>query len=144
MQGVAVFCGARGPQGAQARITYADVIGPRKYKYDRLSATTSSQATIEVTPTPKQYFLIPRDTALESEFEAGISIRELFNQCATGMVTAHDHIVIAHDDRSLKAIAKLLRDPAVSDEAARKKLSVKDNAGWKLERARRVLRIGRR
>ena len=86
------------------------------------------------------YFFIPRDVDRDLEYRAGVPLTEIFREIVTGMVTAHDDLVIDFGDERLKDIAHRLRDQAMSDSRLRNDLSIKDNAGWKLPEARKRLR----
>jgi hypothetical protein len=139
-QGVGVFTGLTTPETPDGHVvSYGSLVGSREEKY----AALLLQASIpyeRIYPTSSMYFLVPRDVELNREFESGVPLDELFGDFVTGMVTAHDHLVIDFADSPLKEITRRLRDVEMSDTDVRELLSVKDNAGWKLADARAKLR----
>ena len=141
-QGVAITLAATLLSGnSVSPLAYAELIGVRDAKEKFLLAHSGrNTATIIVTPQPQYYFFTPRDESKRPEYEAYIAITEAMPANISGIVTAHDRLVIDFEDNRLIENARILRSSQISDERARELLDVKDNAGWKLGKVRREFR----
>jgi predicted helicase len=141
-QGVTITTAAEsGMKSVISRVRYAELIGSRELKNQfLLKSTAASIETDSITPQSPYYFFTPRDDSKRSEYDAYTSITEAMPTNISGIVTAHDHLVVDFHDVRLRENARILRSDQISDEKARELLGVKDNAGWKLARVRRKLR----
>ena len=141
-QGVAIFVGAsRSSSDQTIRQEYSDVTGSRERKYKLLlSKSISSLQCVDLFPKSPHYFLVPHDDAGRDEYDEWVSIVEAMPVNISGIVTAHDNLVVDFDDHRLIENAATLRNRSLSDDDVRKRLAVKDNAGWKLSAARAELR----
>ncbi len=139
-QGVAVTIAWTKAENVRPKVSYKSILGNRKEKLKLLSS--HSFQTFELSylnPGNDQFFFVPRDTGLEKEYDAFESLDELMLENISGIVTAHDNLVVDFDDDRLIKNARILRDPLFSDETARTMLEVKDNSGWKLSVARQKM-----
>ncbi|MHC8597718.1 type ISP restriction/modification enzyme [Arenicellales bacterium IMCC55707] len=143
-QGVAITAAStRVNFSSDSEIGYQSLRGRSANKYDLLSANSFHSLELDsLNPTPEEYFLIPRDTSLEKEFKAFTSLTAIMRENISGIVTAHDRLVVDFDHERLTDNARILRDRSIDDETARAALQVKDNAGWKLAKARRKMDDG--
>ncbi len=134
-QGVAVFVGASG--GASASLQYMGLTGSRERKNEWLIRECISARGFELLkPRKPNYFLIPCDDTGLDEYEAFMSLVDAMPVNISGIVTAHDDLVVDFTDDRLIQNAAILRDRKAGDEEVRAHLGVKDNAGWKLAAAR--------
>ncbi|MBK8267545.1 MAG: helicase [Planctomycetes bacterium] len=141
-QGVAIFVGSSKIKlDSRETYEYRDVVGLRDQKYKLLlSETAASVGNKSLSPKSPQYFFVPRDDAGQDEYDKWVSIVNAMPVNISGIVTAHDNLVVDFDDQRLIENAATLRNRALSDDDAREKLAVKDNAGWKLKSAREAMR----
>ena len=95
---------------------------------------------VTLSPQPPQFFLVPRNETGGKEYEKFTSLTDVMPVNISGIVTAHDDLVVDFEDKRLIYNASVLRDPSLAVEEARTLLGVKDNAGWKLAKAREVMR----
>ena len=143
-QGVAVFLGVSDPRETPGGRSYLQIVNTRSSKYAWLNSHSSMTATWEsYDPRPPTYYLVPRDSDIQDEFECGLPLTEIWEENITGMVTAHDRLVIGFGEDRLRKITSDLRSRNLDDESIRAKWSVRDNAGWKLAKARAKLRATR-
>jgi len=137
-QGVAISVAtSTGGKLVASEVKFADIHGAREKKYKTLQQNTV--VTVEtqiIKPQSSQFFLVPRDDSAWPEFKEFVSLLDVMPVNISGIVTAHDDLVVDFDDQRLIENAKVLRNPLVSVEQARAILSIKDNAGWKLAKAR--------
>jgi hypothetical protein len=141
VQGVSIFFGERRMSSASTALLHVELTRSRDDKYQWLDTNClPSVKWNRFVPVHPTFFFVPKDAEVAEEFHLGIPLTELFPDNITGMVTAHDHLVVDFDDEQLKRIARELRDRSLSDEVVRERWSIKDNAGWKLSVARARLR----
>lgn len=89
-----------------AHLYHFDVFGKRKEKYDFLWKNTIETVPYKLLEnTSPNYFMVPKDFALESSYNAGFSVVDLFTVNSVGVVTAKDDILI--DDRFERLLAKV-------------------------------------
>lgn len=121
-------------------VKYADIDGSREKKYITLQQNTVATTKAQVIkPQTSQFFLVPRDDSAWPEFKEFISLLDVMPVNISGIVTAHDNLVIDFGDQRLIENARALRNSLLSVEQVRVILSVKDNAGWKLAKARTAM-----
>ncbi len=81
-----------------ATVHHADLYGKRADKYAFLDSTNFSDVKwTEVHPSAPQFFFLPKDLGLSSEYEKGFGIDELMTVNSVGIVTANDSVLIASD-----------------------------------------------
>ena len=138
-QGVATLVGStRSSARSEQSVSHGELIGPRLEKLRALDLELSGgelQTEVLQPASPGWYFR-PRDTRHSEEYEGWIGLKDLFSNSISGVVTAHDRLVVAFDDEVLLAKARLISNHKLSLAELREELGVRDNAGWKLERAR--------
>ncbi len=75
-----------------AKVFYADLWGLRKDKYKYLFEndvrTTKWQ---ELEPVAPYYFFVPKDFALQAEYEKFWKVTEIFKEWSSGVKTNRDH-----------------------------------------------------
>ncbi len=78
-----------------AKVYYADVWGPREEKYNYLfgnDVRTTKWQKLE--PTPPYYFFVPKDFALQVEYEEFWKVTEIFKEWSSGVKTHRDHFAV--------------------------------------------------
>ena len=147
-QGVAIFVGVAStqqPSRAAAHVEYIEVLGTRPRKYAQLlSDIGTAIVPLALAPRAPNYFFVPRDETHADEYAAYLSLDTLMPVNISGIVTAHDALVADFKDSHLIENANLLLDSRRSDGEVREAVDVKDNAGWKLQKARVAFRTGHR
>ncbi len=139
-QGVAVALLLRGDalrHGSRNCLAlHADLWGAREAKYAWLGQqSASSTGWHELLAEPDRFYFAPKSTANQDEYQAFVSLRELFTEAATGFETARDHFAIAFSADELRTrLAALLSD--ASDTTIREDWSLDDKRDWQLTTAR--------
>jgi predicted helicase len=127
-------------QKKSAKIFYADLWGLRSEKYKFLLEndvkTTKWQ---ELKPTTPYYFFVPKDFALQSEYDKFWKVTEIFKEWSFGITTSRDHFVVGF---SKEEIVQRLRvfTGNLSDELVKEGLHLKDTRTWKLSEARQKVK----
>lgn len=86
------------------------------------------------------YFLIPKDVSRQSEFVSLVGVDKVMPINVTGMVTARDHLAIDFDPAPLLDRMRMMADPALTDDAAKSELALRENYAWRVSEARKQLR----
>ncbi|MDI6789135.1 MAG: N-6 DNA methylase, partial [Thermodesulfobacteriota bacterium] len=124
----------------EKRIYYFDVWGLREEKYKYLFKNdiclTKWQRLEPVTP---YHFLVPKDFALQSEYEKFWKVTEIFKEWSTGVKTHRDHFVIDFDKQILKRRIAMFRNLSMQDELIKQAFKLKDTKDWLLSNARKEL-----
>lgn len=94
-QGVAIGIFIKNKKFKEKKVYYADLWGLRDDKYRWLDKHTIDNVEWqEVKPASPYYFFVPRDTALEEEYNKFWKITDIFSVSNVGIVTARDHFTI--------------------------------------------------
>ena len=93
------------PVKNNCRVYYADLWGKKKEKLVALDeATMESIDWKELKLTEPYYFFVPKDFALEDEYNEGFSISELFSVNNSGIQTKRDKVVYRYEVRDIKMV----------------------------------------
>ena len=69
-----------------AKVYHYDLYGKRQTKYDFLSSNSVSTVDwTELNPDPKYHFFVPKDFALQEEYEKGVKVSELIGVYGSGI-----------------------------------------------------------
>lgn len=126
-------------KGELAEVYYADQYGLRENKYEYLSTNNYSSVTFQkIEYKEPYYFLIPKNTEGEDEYNNGFKIDELCKLYSAGIVTARDSFTIAENKQDVEnRIHDFL---SITDEEARNKYNLgKDVRDWAVAMARHDL-----
>jgi hypothetical protein len=135
-QGVAILI-AVGDVQAGSAVSYSDLRCSQKEKLSFLaSQSLATTKSLPLRPGSPNFFLIPRNDDNAAEYGEFESITNLMPANISGIVTAHDKLVVDFSDEKLLLHGTVLSDPTLDDSTAQKMLCVKDNAGWKFSKAR--------
>ncbi|MCL1945809.1 MAG: hypothetical protein FWF51_01470 [Chitinivibrionia bacterium] len=91
------------PKKQLAQVFHFDLYGKREEKYNFL--LNNSLQTVpwqELKPTEPYYFFVPKDFSLQSEYEQGFSVKELFPVNSVGIVTARDNFTVHYTVEAVK------------------------------------------
>lgn len=138
-QGIATLVGStRTSTRGHPCVTHGELVGPRLGKLRALDPCPSDDEieTEELSPAGPGWYFRPRDTRYSGEYERWIGLKELFQRSISGIVTAHDRVVVALNDDDLLERARQIANEDLGLEELREELAVRDNAGWNLETAR--------
>jgi len=120
----------------KTKIYYADVWGLREEKYDYLFnndiETTKWQ---EIEPENPDYFLIPTDFSLKSEYNGFWKITEIFNKWSSGVKTHRDHFIVGFTEEELVQRLRIFIGD-LPEDLIKETLKLKDTRDWKFIEAR--------
>ena len=86
-----------------AQVYHFDLYGKREDKYNFLSQNSLQDIPFTKIPNrPPMYFMVPKDFELETEYQKGFSLSDLFPLNSVGVVTAKDKVLIAENKDLLK------------------------------------------
>ena len=105
MQGVSIniFVKKKAKSNASAEIFHYDLYGTRSNKYDYLQANslnTVNWTTLQ--PQAPSFFFVPKDFAVQQEYDKGFKVDELLKINASGIKTQRDDasIFISHEEQN--------------------------------------------
>ncbi len=123
-----------------AKVFYADLWGLREEKYKYLfknDAQTTKWQKLE--PTAPYYFLVPKDFALQAEYEKFWKVTEIFRKSASGVKTHRDHFIVGFTNEEILQKLRVFTGNLV-DELVKESLDLKDTRDWTLKEAREEAR----
>jgi len=122
------------------KVYYADLWGTREHKYHWLDRHTIDYVEWqEIKPKSPFYFFVPRDTALEEEYNKFWKITDIFPVNSVGIVTARDHFTIKWTPKEVwKTVTEFVQ---MDVEEAREKFKLGDDVrDWKVTFAQKDLK----
>jgi predicted helicase len=141
-QGVAIILAVKEPAHiGLGKVFHADLWGSREHKYDVLSETDVSGTKWKaLNPSTPDYYFIPQEIDLKSEYELGWRLTDAMPVNATGFQTHRDAFAIAFDKETIVNRIERLRGVEDSDEDLAEEFGLRDTGGWTLAEARTALR----
>ncbi|MGA2031483.1 MAG: type ISP restriction/modification enzyme [Thermoguttaceae bacterium] len=140
-QGVAIILCLKKQSGAKStEVKYADLWGPRSSKYEVLGSTDARGTRwAKLKPSSPFYLFIPHDGALQTEYDRGWQVMDIFPLHGVGAVMARDSLTVAFAEEDLWQ--KLREFISLPVEEARLRFGLgKDARDWKVETAQADLR----
>ena len=137
MQGVSIniFVKKKAKSNTSAEIFHYDLYGTRNNKYDYLQANslnTVNWTTLQ--PQAPSFFFVPKDFAVQHEYEKGFKVDELMTIGSTGIETRRDAITIQYTEQEL---LKVINDfKVLTEEDIRIRYNAKDTRDWKIALAK--------
>jgi type I restriction-modification system DNA methylase subunit len=139
-QGVAIGLFIKNKKFGEKKVYYADLWGLREDKYHWLDRHTINNVKWqEIKPISPYYFFVPKDTALEEEYNKFWKVTEIFPVNSVGIVTARDHFTIKWTPEEMwKTVTEFTQ---MDVEEARTKFKLgKDVRDWKVAFAQKNLK----
>ena len=124
----------------EKKVYYADLWGLRdiKYKYLCENDVTSTDWQ-ELEPKAPYYFFVPKDFALQDEYEKFWKVTDIFKEWSSGVKTHRDHFVVGFTKEEIVRRLKVFTGD-LSDELVKERLELKDTGSWKLSEARQKIK----
>jgi len=109
----------------EKNVRYADVWGLRdvKYKYLRKNDVTSTDWLV-LEPKEPQYFFVPKDFALQDEYDEFWRVTDIFKVYSSGVKTHRDHFVVGFTREEITQRLKVFTGN-LSDEFVKKSLNIR-------------------
>jgi type I restriction-modification system DNA methylase subunit len=139
-QGVSIGFFVKKSSILERKVFHSEAWGLRKKKYEwLLSNDVSSGNWSLVTSCSPNYFLIPQDIGLLSEYEEGWKINEVMPVNSVGLYTARDELVIQWSKEDVESV--LSNFISLSEEEARSQYNLgSDSRDWKVKLAQADVR----
>lgn len=124
----------------EKKVCYADVWGLRdtKYKYLRENDVTSTD-WLMLEPREPQYFFVPKDFALQAEYDKFWKVTDIFKVWSSGVKTRRDKFMVAFSKQELVLRLELFTGKLSKGEVS-KSLEITDTRYWSIEKAREEVR----
>jgi predicted helicase len=124
-----------------AKVFYADLWGLREEKYKYLfknEVKTTKWQQLE--PAGLYYFFVPKDFALQAEYEKFWKVTEIFKEWASGVKTNRDHFLVDFDKQVLSRRISDMVNPKLDDNLFKLTYELKDGKYWNTKREREKVR----
>ena len=123
-----------------ASVYRADLFGSRQSKFETLnSGTLQSIKWEKINLKQPGYLFVNKNEKLQSEYEKGVKINDLFPVNGVGITTAHDNLVISEDKEVLLDNAFTFNTFEGTNSELCRKLGIREKPGWEISKARQVL-----
>ena len=120
----------------EKRVYYADLWGIRDKKYEYLSENdVDSTEWRELEPKEPYYFFVPKDFALQEQYDKFWKMTDIFKESSSGVKTHRDHFVVGFTKGELIERTKVFTN-SLPDEKVSEILNLKDSGTWNLKKAR--------
>jgi len=121
------------------KVLHYDLFGKREFKYEFL--IKNSLATIQYTEINNKapmYFMVRKDFQMESAYNKGFPLNELFSINSLGLLTKRDKFITDFDQKKIEdRLNDFLNDGYTNNELSSKYgLKLKDNDNWDLNQSR--------
>jgi predicted helicase len=89
----------------------------------------------ELEPIAPYYFFVPKDFALQAEYEKFWKVTEIFKEWSCGVGTYRDYLVVGFTREEITQKIRIITG-TLPDELVRQALNIKDTGSWKFGEAR--------
>ena len=114
-----------------AKVYHYDLFGKREYKYKFLFDNNLDNIEWKELKFEAPFFLfIPQNEIIKSEYDRGISVKDMFRISGVGITTAHDGFVIDTDKEKLLQKFNDFKNSYPNSDELHKKFNVKKKGGW--------------
>jgi predicted helicase len=121
----------------QKGVYYTDWWGMRESKFENcLKLNSGDIGWQKLEPEYPYYYFIPFANKLALEYEKFWSVKTIFQNQVTGIVTARDKIAISFSKYRLQQIINEFSNYNITHNEVREKYKIKNTRGWKLENIR--------
>ncbi|MDZ7260500.1 MAG: N-6 DNA methylase [candidate division KSB1 bacterium] len=136
-QGVAIalYTKLEKPQ-KEKKVYYADLWGVREEKYKYLfGQDIKTTQWLKLGPVAPYYFFVPRDLALQEEYEKFWKITEVFQEWSSGVKTHRQHFIVGLEKEEIIQRLRIFTEN-LPDDLVRESLKLQDTRDWNLKEAR--------
>jgi len=131
----------------EKKVYYADLWGLQNEKYDYLlkndvGTTKKQDKWQELKPVAPYYFFVPKDFALQAEYERFWDVTEVFKDWAVGIVTGKDERLVGFSPQQIVKVFFDIFNPRVTLEELEFYHDLRETSGWNIK-ARRAGMLGR-
>jgi predicted helicase len=133
--GVSILLAANIPEKKELECSFREIQGTRISKYSFLNKIPTAAEWICLRPCEPYFFLKPVDLSAATELTEAVSIKDIFIEYSTGLMTVRDNLAVAIQEKELASRFEALRSD-ISDEELQLLIPVKDYRNWSLSGAR--------
>ena len=139
-QGVSINLFIKRPKKTSgSKVFYADLWGTQKQKYESLLLTNiSNPELVEIKAEKPYFFFAPKDFSLQSEYDKGWKISEIFENSISGVQTKKDGLFADYDVDTLQEKIKHLLDPKITRKKKSSSFDLSESDGWILDKASKI------
>ena len=124
----------------EKKVCYADLWGLRSEKYEYLFENdVESTDWQELEPREPYYFFVPKDFALQEEYDKFWKVTDIFKVWSSGVKTRRDKFMVAFSKEELLQRLNVFVGN-LSDEIVSRSLGIKDTKYWSIKKAREEVR----
>jgi type I restriction-modification system DNA methylase subunit len=121
-------------------VYYADLWGLREEKYKYLFGNDFQSTKWQgLEPFAPYYFFVPKDFALQAEYEKFWKVAEIFKEMTEGVKTHRDHFVVGFTKEEIIQRLRIFSGK-LPDELVAQSLNLKDTGTWKLTAIRQKVK----
>jgi len=122
----------------EKRVYYDDLWGLREEKYKYLFGSDVQITTWqELKPVAPYYFFVPKDFALQSEYEKFWKVTEIFKEGGSGTITRRDTLAVAFQRNELQNKMLMFANLNLPDTIISNTFKIGDTSEWNLHQARK-------
>ena len=112
-------------------VLHFDLYGKRDFKYDFLNKSSLTNIPfVNIPNKAPDYFMVQKDFELESKYQKGLSVNELFQLNNVGIVTSRDSFVIDENASTLEKRVKNFFE--LNKDELFREYGLKENKSWKI------------
>ena len=142
MQGVAIAMWTRPFAKAPTQIRRADLLGGRERKYQFLAnQTVATTSWTQIQLAPPFFPFVEQDMNLLTEYQALVSLREIFPVYSSGVKTHRDDFAYSFSASDMEEKLREFCDRRVGDDKLREHFGLKDTNVWSLHAQRAAVRL---
>lgn len=142
MQGVAVSIWSRPIEESATRIMREDLLGGRERKYQFLvNQTVATTMWKQLQLAPPFFNFVQQDINLLTEYQALVSLREIFPVYSSGVKTHRDDFAYSFTPWEMEDKLREFCDCSIDDDNLRRRYGLKDTNVWSLQRQRSLVNL---
>jgi predicted helicase len=118
----------------EKKVRYADVWGLRdaKYKYLRKNDVTSTDWLV-IEPREPHYFFVPKDFALQAEYDKFWKVTDIFKVWSSGVETGKDDKLVGFTREEKINVFRDIFNPEITMKDLEVYHGLKSTSGWKIK-----------
>ena len=130
--GVSIALFVKEPGKTSCRVRHADLWGLRESKYDALArAAVDTIRWKTLAPRAPHFFFVPKQFKSSREYEAGWSVRDMFEVSGNGVKTERDRVTIQFEGKEIETVVNDFR--VLDEPTLRFKYDLpEDSRDWKV------------
>jgi predicted helicase len=141
-QGVAIALFAKlDKPNKEKKVYYSDLWGLRKEKYEYLFGNDlQTTEWLDLEPVAPYYFFVPKDFALQSEYDKFWQVTQIFREWSSGVKTNRDDFLVDFELNILKQRITTMVEHKLDDELVKTAYGLRDGRYWNTNREREKIR----